>query len=92
MGFEHSPGIPGSSSADVLRGAKSLVAAGPSLLPVLVGRDFAFTTLWVTDRVCGVLRCGAVWPDRAQLDPFRRAAKEAVFAPGRAGGGSGARG
>jgi PAS domain S-box-containing protein len=82
MDVEHSSGVPGTSPADVLRGAKSLVAAGPSLLPVLVGRDFAFTTLWVADRACGVLRCGAVWPDHPRLDPFRRAAKEAVFAPG----------
>jgi PAS domain S-box-containing protein len=76
-----SPGV-GSPALDVLERAGSLAAAGPSLLSALFGPSIAFAALWLVDRHYGVLRCAAVWPDDARMDPFRRVTLQNVFAAG----------
>jgi PAS domain S-box-containing protein len=82
MGTQHrSPGV-GSPALDVLSHAGSLAAAGPSLLSALFGPSVAFAALWLVDRHYGVLRCAAVWPDDARMDPFRRVTVRNVFAIG----------
>jgi PAS domain S-box-containing protein len=81
MGSRQPTESAGVSAVEIVRRAGDLTRAGSSLLPALVGRDFAFAALWVVDRRCGVLRCAIVWPDSPRLDPFRRLTLESVFAP-----------
>jgi PAS domain S-box-containing protein len=82
MGTEQSSGVTDTSPVAFVRPWGSLAAAGPAVLARLVGRDFAFASLFLVDRRCGVLRCAAVYPDCGRLDPFRRVTLGSVFAPG----------